>query len=256
MGKKVSAAATARHILNSLVSHHAAQRVIEAVRPKFVLNCAAVTGTPNVDYCESHKAQTIEGNTVFPIRLSLQCRKYGLRFAHFSSGCIYQGDGNYTEDDAPNFGGSTYAASKLASDTFLKNESVVFRIRMPFDGSRHPRNLLTKLDDYSRKATLVDSVNSLSDADEMADAAVQLLAKDCPNGAYNLVNGGSISTRDIAQYLRLSARWESWEDFSRTHAPRSACTLSNAKASALVPLRDVHEALAEAAKTYVLQEAA
>merc|ERR1719498_291736 len=63
---------------------------IDSVKPKFVLNCAGVTGRPNVDWCEDHKAETIRVN-------------------NFATGCIYKyddehtiGGKGFTEEDKPN----------------------------------------------------------------------------------------------------------------------------------------------------------
>lgn len=234
-----------------MVSHEDAFGAINTFKPQTVINCAGYTGIPNVDQCEDLKALTIEANTLYPIMLYHACYEQGIAFAHFSTGCIYVGNNNFTEDDEPTFDLSTYSASKGVSDAYLKDRAVVFRIRMPFDGSRSPRNLLTKLDRYAKTARLVDSVNSISDADEMSEVAVKLLLSKCPIGAYHLVNTGAISTREIASYLGLSAQWMSWEQFSDAgHGARSVCTLSNAKAASIVPIRNVRDAVKTAAEWF------
>ncbi|HEY4952344.1 MAG TPA: sugar nucleotide-binding protein, partial [Verrucomicrobiae bacterium] len=35
---------------------------LEAKKPEFVINAAGYTGKPNVDACELHKADTLQGN--------------------------------------------------------------------------------------------------------------------------------------------------------------------------------------------------
>ena len=35
-------------------------------KPKFLINAAGYTGKPNVDACELNKADTVEGNVIFP----------------------------------------------------------------------------------------------------------------------------------------------------------------------------------------------
>ena len=57
----------------------------------WVINCAGVTGKPNVDACEKEKKKTFEANAVFPVLLYEQCKRMNIKFAHFSSGCIYKG---------------------------------------------------------------------------------------------------------------------------------------------------------------------
>jgi UDP-glucose 4,6-dehydratase len=60
-------------------------------RPKFVINAAGYTGRPNVDACESARAETLQGNTLFPLSLAQACLVAGIPYGHVSSGCIYTG---------------------------------------------------------------------------------------------------------------------------------------------------------------------
>jgi UDP-glucose 4,6-dehydratase len=60
-------------------------------RPAFVINAAGFTGRPNVDACESARAETLQGNTLFPQSLAQACLVAGIPYGHVSSGCIYTG---------------------------------------------------------------------------------------------------------------------------------------------------------------------
>ena len=135
-----------------------------------------------------------------------------------------------------------YSASKLASDQALKDRALVLRIRMPFDGTDSPKSLLTKLRKYGASAKLIDSVNSLSDLDEMVSIGVSL-ALDKTIGIYNMVNEGGISTREIVEMMGLrDVAWFTDEEFKAvTKAPRSICTLTSR-----IKTRPVREALAKA----------
>lgn len=232
------------------VSHQEGLSAARYGRFDVVVNCAAVTGDPNVDQLETKRQETIQGNVVYPIRLLESCRFSGAKLAHFSSGCIFSGDRVFDENDEPNFDRSVYSLTKLVSDEELRNEALVLRIRMPFDGSAHPRNLLTKLAQYAGSARLVDSVNSISAADEMCDAAVALIRAGAW-GPYHLVNTGAISTREIADYMGLTARWIGWDEFHAAgHVARSVCTLSNEKLCRVYPVREVHDAVEMAAREF------
>ena len=44
--------------------------LIRETRPAFVINAAGVAGKPTVDACESARADTMEGNVVFPLRVA------------------------------------------------------------------------------------------------------------------------------------------------------------------------------------------
>lgn len=64
---------------------------LKSARPSFVINAAGFTGRPNVDACESARAETLLGNTLFPQSLAQACLATGIPFGHVSSGCIYTG---------------------------------------------------------------------------------------------------------------------------------------------------------------------
>src|SRR5216110_3846415 len=51
-------------------------------RPKFVINCAGVTGEGNIDWCEDHKSQTLLWNLVLPVTVGNACASHGIAWAH------------------------------------------------------------------------------------------------------------------------------------------------------------------------------
>lgn len=226
-----------------LVSH---DRAIAAVTSwknyDWVVNCAGVTGYPNVDACENNKAETIEGNAIFPILLEHACFENHSRFAHFSSGCIYSGNIE-TAGAEPNFFGSIYSISKGVSDIHLKDKAVVFRVRMPFTGKWEQKNYLNKVYNYAKNAKLIDAgQNSLTDLDEAVAAACTMLEDDVPNGPYNLVNSGSVNMHELADIMGIEPEWFTPEEFkAATAAGRSTCVIPDCGM-----MRPVQEALAEA----------
>ena len=64
---------------------------LKSNRPSFVVNAAGFTGRPNVDACESARAETLLGNTNFPQSLAQACLVTNTPYGHVSSGCIYTG---------------------------------------------------------------------------------------------------------------------------------------------------------------------
>jgi len=64
---------------------------LRRVRPAFVINAAGYTGKPNVDACETARADTLQGNTLLPATLAHACAEAGIPWGHVSSGCIYSG---------------------------------------------------------------------------------------------------------------------------------------------------------------------
>jgi dTDP-4-dehydrorhamnose reductase len=200
--------------------------MLGSIAVDWVVNCAGVTGVPNVDACEIDKQNTISGNAIYPALLHAACERRQIRFAHFSSGCIYQGNID-SVDATPNFFGSTYSISKGISDVHLKDKAQVYRIRMPFTGIDEPKNYLTKVLKYARTDKLIDSgYNSLTDLDEAVRVACDLIEAGKPNGYYNLVNSGSITMHELMDMFGMSVEWFTDEEFKAvTVAARSTCTI-------------------------------
>jgi len=240
-GNKVFNELVKRDHVVTFASHENAIQAINDNLYDSVVNCAGITGTPNVDACESYREKTVEGNAAFPILLHEACEKNRIHLAHFSSGCIYQGEIDDVNAD-PNYFGSIYSVSKGVSDLYLKNKALVFRIRMPFTGVNERKNYLTKVYNYAKNAKLIDAGNnSLTDLDEAVQVACDLV-EDYATGPYNLVNQGSVTMHELADIMGIQPQWFTPEEFKNaTAAGRSTCTIP-----AYEGMSDVKDALRKA----------
>lgn len=220
-----------------------------------IINAAGFTGVPNVDQCEISKQETINGNVIFPVNLELN-NKF-IPIIHISSGCIYTGykDGGWTEEDPPNFNfnnGSFYSGSKALGQEMLMpfmHKSFLLRIRMPFGNEKDPKNLLTKLEKYDK---LIDYENSLTFVEDVAKIATYFATDmNIEPGIYNVCNPGSLTTKQIANYLGLNKEWFTEQEFkNNTVAPRSNCVLNTDKLSKVFNIRDIHTVMEEVVKKY------
>ena len=210
----------------TFVSHAEAFDLLETETYEWVINAAGVTGSPNVDACESNKWNTYKGNAIYPIELYHACQQKNIRFAHFSSGCIYQGTID-SVDAEPNFFGSTYSISKGISDSYLKNKAHVYRIRMPFTELNEPKNFLTKIIKYSTTGKLYEGgLNSLTYLDDALVIACELIEEGAPNGPYNLVNSGAVTMQQVVDIFNLTPQWFTTEEFrAATACGRSNCII-------------------------------
>lgn len=244
-GNKVFAELRSRDIDAKLVSHDESLREVNSLFYHWVVNCAGVTGSPNVDACELNPYDTMNGNVTFPVMLHRETVKNHSRFMHWSSGCIYQGDIN-SVDAAPNFSGSIYSISKGVSDAYLKDKAVVIRIRMPFSSIMEPKNLITKVASYAANGKLYNAgQNSMTDHDEAVRVSVDLLQENVNDGPYNLVNPGSMDMNQIVQLMNLrKVNWYTKEEFiARTSCERSTCVIpANSR------MRTLEEAFREAVR--------
>jgi len=265
------------------------RELLQSVCPEFVVNCAGYTGKPNVDACETARADTLQGNTLFPMTLAQACSVEGVPFGHVSSGCIYSGakiadqSGVFLPEkdlmvpgvlhlltqhpervhgftDGPcSFYSGTKALAEEAMDDV--GDGYLWRLRIPFDEFDSPRNYLSKVQRYSR---VYDNVNSVSHRADFAKACLDLWNLRAPFGTYNVTNPGWVTTRQVVERVKhvlgLERTFEYFEndtDFYQTAArtPRSNCVLDVSKLLATgVKVRSVTEALDESLRHWVPEQ--
>jgi dTDP-4-dehydrorhamnose reductase len=246
------------------------RELIKEVQPEFVLNSAGYTGKPNVDACEIHKVECLEGNAVFPGLVQQVCAENKIPWGHVSSGCIFTGsrpDGSgFREEDAANFSFrqnncSFYSGTKALGEEILKDapDCYIWRLRIPFDHIDNSRNYLSKVMNYAR---LLEARNSLSQLDDFVRATWETWSRRLPFGIYNVTNPGSITTHEVVEMIqkstlgkRLAAKgkkfdfFASEEEFMKLAAktPRSNCVLDSSKiAKAGIKMEEVHDAVEQA----------
>ena len=235
---------------------------LRADKPAFLINAAGYTGKPNVDACELHKADCLDGNAVLPGRIAEACTAAGVPWGHVSSGCIFTGsrpDGSgFTEADAPNFtfrqnNCSFYSGTKALGEEVLAGTPNVFiwRLRIPFDHRESPRNYLTKLMRYQR---LLEATNSISQLQEFVAATFACWEKRVPFGLYNVTNPGQVTTHQVVDHILKSGVlkkdyvfFKDETEFMQKAAktPRSNCVMDSSKlASVGIQMTEVNEAIA------------
>jgi len=228
---------------------------------RYLINCAGFTGKPNVDACESAKYESLQGNAVLPGIIREVCEDLKIPWGHISSGCIYSGrreDGKgWTEKNEPNFSFrsppcSFYSGTKALGEEVLEGAEncFVWRLRIPFNHEPSPRNYLQKLLNYEN---LLEAENSVSHLDEFCQKCIECFTKDVEPGIYNMTNPGSITTRQVTEWMikegltdKKFKFFNSEEEFmtKAAIAPRSNCVLDTTKAEkAGIGMRPVEEAM-------------
>jgi dTDP-4-dehydrorhamnose reductase len=234
---------------------------LRADKPSFLINAAGYTGKPNVDACEVHKAECLEGNAVLPGKIAEACAAAGVPWGHVSSGCIYTGtrpDGSgFAETDPPNFtfrqnNCSFYSGAKALGEEVLGEapDVYIWRLRIPFDYRESPRNYLTKLMRYKR---LLGATNSISQLQEFVGSTFACWEKRVPFGIYNVTNPGEVTTKQVVAHIVssgvLKKDYVFFKDESEfmdiaAKTPRSNCVLNSEKlASVGIKMSEVNEAI-------------
>ncbi|XP_035549685.1 trifunctional UDP-glucose 4,6-dehydratase/UDP-4-keto-6-deoxy-D-glucose 3,5-epimerase/UDP-4-keto-L-rhamnose-reductase RHM1-like [Juglans regia] len=195
---------------------------IRNVKPTHVFNAAGVTGKPNADWCESHKAETIRTNVAGALTLAEVCREHGLLMMHFSTGCIYEYDAThpegsgigFTENDKPNFAGSFFSKTRAMVEELLKEYDNVctLRGRMAISSDLNsPRNFIIKISRYSK---VVNVLNSMTVLDELLPISIEM-AKRNLKGIWNFTNPGVLSHNDVLEmYKRYIDPDFKWANFT------------------------------------------
>jgi dTDP-4-dehydrorhamnose reductase len=209
---------------------------LKRTKPSFLINAAGYTGKPNVDACETARAETLAGNTLFPQTIAHACLATGIPWGHVSSGCIYSGakvaqggqwriekdltqpdlrkltESNlasihgFRESDEPNFSfrdppSSFYSASKALAEEAIAGvgQIYIWRLRIPFDEIDHARNYLSKVQRYQK---VYDNINSISHREDFVRACLDLWQARAPFGTYNMTNPGFITTRQVVGMIQ------------------------------------------------------
>ena len=241
--------------------HASLASLLRGLRASFVINAAGFTGKPNVDACESAKYECLQGNAVLPGIIREVCEDLKIPWGHISSGCIYSGrrdDGNgWTEEDEPNFSFrappcSFYSGTKAMGEEVLEGAEncFVWRLRIPFNHEPSPRNYLQKLLNYEN---LLEAENSVSHLQEFCQKCIECFTKGVEPGIYNMTNPGSITTRQVTEWMikegltdKKFKFFDSEEEFmtKAAIAPRSNCVLDTTKAEkAGIGMRPVEETM-------------
>jgi dTDP-4-dehydrorhamnose reductase len=225
-------------------------KFLQRNKPEFVVNVAGYTGKPNVDACETARADTLQGNTLLPVNIANACAAAGVPWGHVSSGCIFSGAKisvndqvraekdftrpemmalalkdpsavhGYTETDEPNFTFrqppcSFYSGTKALAEEAISGvgQSYIWRLRIPFDEFDSPRNYLSKVQRYPK---VYDNVNSISHRADFASACLDLWKLRAPFGIYNVTNPGFVTTREVVRaierVLKPGRAFEFWQN--------------------------------------------
>ena len=236
--------------------------LLDEHKPDVVLNAAGTTGKPNVDWCEDHQVESIQGNTLLPIVAALACQERGVYLLHVGSGCIYYGDSPHEDKKwrEGDHGNPTpvYSRAKWAADLVLSTlQNVgIARIRMPIDWKRGSRNLIDKLAKYPK---VIDVENSVTIVDDMVKVFYKLLEKKA-EGIFHVTNPGTLKHRElIAIYEELvdpnhTNEWIENKDLvtcGLATKGRSNNFLASENLEKLgIEMREVHEALRDTMEKY------
>ena len=179
-----------------------------------------------IDYLEKpgKLVENIKDNLYGPLILASVCKKLDCHFTYLGTGCIFEYDEahpfydekkGFTENDKPNFFGSSYSIVKGYTDRLMhelyNNDALNVRIRMPITSEVSPRNFITKITNYEKVCSVPNSMTVL---DNLIPVMVNY-AIDYRTGTVNLTNPGTITHNEILElYKNIVDPTFSWMNFS------------------------------------------
>ena len=271
------------------ISEQGIEDCLEDEEPGVIVNCMGRTGRPNVDWCESHKEATYEGNVTLPLLLADWCKKHGVHLIQLGSGCVYFGkssnfhmvksDGSPLPDIGPattswtcswpykkiedgwketDFANpkSFYSKTKYACDLILGEMShvTILRLRMPISELAVPRNFITKIRGYKQVIDIPNSVTFMSDLVR----CVEWAAQNRPSGIFHVTNPQPLSAAKVMREYQKYFPEHKFEYITEqqldqmTVAKRSNCILNTDKLRlAGFQMSDSGEALERCMAAYV-----
>ena len=172
-----------------------------------------------IDYLEQpgKLVENIRDNLYAPIILSILCERYNIHYTYMGTGCIFEynisGKKN-SEEDAPNFFGSSYSIVKGYTDRlqhmYSKN-TLNLRIRMPIINYDHERNFITKITNYEYICSVPNSMTVLHD---MYPIILDMIKKNI-TGTFNMCNKGVITHNEILELYKTHVDNDfTWKNFT------------------------------------------
>jgi len=218
-------------------------------------------GFSTIDYLEQpgKLLDNCRDNLYAPISMAIICNNMNVHFTYLGTGCIFNYDeehpcgstNGFTEDDDPNFFGSSYSTVKGFTDRLIRlmSDSVLnLRIRMPIIAENHPRNFLTKISNYHKICSVHNSMTVLPD---LLPIAYDMMKRGI-TGTVNLTNPGTISHDEILQmYKEKVDPTFKWENFSIEEqdkillSKRSNNMLDTSKLESMYSIKNIKDSVAD-----------
>lgn len=222
-------------ISNRLSDTTGIRQQLELYKPKYLINAAGLTGTPNIDWCDEHKTETIETNVIYPLTLCHMCRELGIHLTLFGSGGIFSGEAMRSEEQRGDYDGKFYSEARIYLENMARHypNMLYLRINYPLSSCTNPKNLLQKIARFTRVSNVSLSITCV-------DSLFPRLSEMIENrlvGVLNFVNPGSISLIDIKQlynqYHGITDGYDICEPDSRSCPLLDTSRISNYKVESI-----------------------
>jgi dTDP-4-dehydrorhamnose reductase len=173
-------------------------------KTKYLINCTADTNTVNNDL--NHFKKSFISNSLFVFFLNNFCSKNALKLIHISTGDIYGNGSFFSEDSGAVDINTNYRFTKHLGEKLCDSDSLILRIRLPFDDRKHPKNSLYKFMNFE---FLMDEDNSMTYLPDLLNSINRLVEND-QSGTFNVCCIDYSSPYKILNFLGYDVvkKWE------------------------------------------------
>ena len=202
----------------NLADEDAIRRVMDEVRPRIVINCAAYTA---VDLAESEQEMALAVNGRAPGIFGQEAAKTGAAVIHFSTDYVYDGEGRTPRsEDSPTGPANAYGRTKLQGDlALLQSGAPAWILRTSWvyaPGGKNFIGTILKLAMEKDELRIVDDqVGAPTPAGVLVDTVMAMLGEhpkdpvvriDATRGIYHVCCRGETSWYGIVRKLEGEAR--------------------------------------------------
>lgn len=206
------------------------------IKPKYVISAAGISGKPTIDWCESHKDETINVNVICQLQLIQICKELGIHLTILGSGAVFNGDKLFSETDKPNYTGTFYSKYRVVLENIIQdayiNDVLYLRILYPITGDGNSKCFLEKLKTRTENihntritATIVPSLFP----------KLQYFMDHKLTGILNFVNDGTISLSEILKCFNIDHK------ISPEKTNRSLCCLDISKMKMYIDVDNIND---------------
>jgi len=185
-----------------VTSHESVERVLTALHPSVVINCAAYT---DVDGCETNVDTAMQVNGEGVAYLAMVTRELGAKLVHVSTDYIFDGGKGspYLEDDPPH-PLSIYGESKLTGEmnASFNPDHLIVRTQWLYGlyGKNFVETMLRLGTEKDELTVVDDQIGSPTWTVDLAKAIIVLIEKGC-QGVYHAANSEFCSWNGFAKAI-------------------------------------------------------
>lgn len=180
------------------------RKQISIIRPKYIVSAAGISGKPTIDWCESHKSETLFTNVTCQLNLINLCKELGIHLTIIGSGAVFDGDKLFTEKDIPNYVGTFYSKTRSILEGIIRdvyNENVLYlRLLYPITCDGDSMCFLEKL--KTRVSNIHDTKITVSVLPSLLPK-LHLLLEQKLTGILNFVNDEITSPSELLSMCNI-----------------------------------------------------